>query len=53
MAQLVRALTGWARQLVSCLGSPVQAGSLHLHQGAGVLEWGWWLLSFTETHEFW
>ena len=50
-----RALTGWARRLVSCLGSPVQsqAGSLHLHQGAGVLEWGWWLLSFTETHEFW
>ena len=50
-----RALTGWARRLVSCLGSPVQsqAGSLHLHQGAGILEWGWWLLSFTETHEFW
>ena len=32
MAQLVKVLTGWARQLVPCLGSPVQsqAGSLHL-----------------------
>ena len=30
LAQLVRALTGWARRLVPCLGSPVQpqAGSL-------------------------
>ena len=34
MAQLVRGLTGWARRLVSCLGSPVlsQAGSLHIHR---------------------
>ena len=39
MAQLVRALAGWAGRLVPCLGSPVQsqAGSLQhiesLHYG--------------------
>ena len=34
--QLVRALAGWARWLVPCLGSPVQpqAGSLHMDNKA-------------------